>query len=136
MTKPFVYAPILMGSDLAEGAYVSDPPNGRARSARALLGRNILRQPERNAIANFADLLLRVAVDAHTHGVKGGMKVERTIAPITELSVAECGERMGRTRQWFAAVSHSYVRCPHDFMQGECRSSAAMMGQLLVRGRA
>lgn len=65
------------------------------------------KRPERNTIAYFADVLVRVAADAQSGAVSDGTKVDRIMALITELSLAEYWELTRRVRQWFTAVSQS-----------------------------
>jgi hypothetical protein len=65
------------------------------------------KRPEHNAIAYFADVLLRLASDAQTSGLGNGSKVDHIMALITDLTLAEYWELTRRTRQWFAALSQS-----------------------------
>jgi hypothetical protein len=66
------------------------------------------KRPEYNAIAYFADVLLRLATDAQSSSSNNGSKVDHIMALITDLTLAEYWELTRRTRQWFAAVSRSH----------------------------
>ncbi|MHA3019619.1 hypothetical protein ACXPWS_05035 [Mycobacterium sp. BMJ-28] len=63
------------------------------------------KRPEHNAIAYFADVLLRVDGDARSQGPTNGSKIDHIMALITDLTLAEYWELTRRTRQWFTAVS-------------------------------
>lgn len=97
---------ILLG--LEQGRKGSSPVVLRKAAAERLgyySVETLRQQPEYNAISYVADVLLRALVDAQRDGVTDGTKVDRLMALIIELSLAEYWERTRRVRKWFAVVA-------------------------------
>lgn len=63
------------------------------------------KRPERDAIAYFAGVLLRLGEDARLSGTSNGSKVDHIMTLIADLTLAEYWELTRRTRQWFSALS-------------------------------
>ncbi|WP_068182374.1 hypothetical protein [Mycobacterium sp. UM_CSW] len=63
------------------------------------------KRPEYNAIAYFADLLHRLAVDANSQKPADVNKIDHIMSLITELTIPEYWELTRRVRQLFAAGS-------------------------------
>jgi hypothetical protein len=62
------------------------------------------KKPEHNAIAYFADVLLRYVSDTERLEVTNPNKVDHIMSLISELTVAEYNELMRRIRHWFSTL--------------------------------